>query len=214
MPDRIYPETRPLWFLREQFANNVVVKKPAVALESHQLSCEMTGGLPCAHSMTFTVFVLILASFFFVHCWDRFAALRSSFCRCIMYLLIIGMVVCMWLSRLYLATEFLHQCILGSYLGIRSLCTFEGNVKYLFSRPRRYAVSAVFFLGGLALSVYYVKLELNIDPHWSVREVRLYMLFRTLLNIPLFRHLNGVQNPHICVMKLVQSLHLSEIWEI
>ncbi|KMY87749.1 glucose-6-phosphatase 2 [Drosophila simulans] len=166
----IFPETRPLWFLREQFANKVVVEKPAVALESHQLSCEMTGGLPCAHSMTFTVFVLILASFFFVRCWDRSEAWRSPFCRCIMYFLIIGMVVCMWLSRLYLATEFLHQCILGSYLGIRALSTFEGNVKYLFARPRRYAVSAVCFLGGLALSVYYVKLELNIDPHWSVRE--------------------------------------------
>ncbi|EDV57529.2 glucose-6-phosphatase 2 [Drosophila erecta] len=166
----ICPETRPLWFLREQFANKKVTKNPKVALESHQLSCETTGGLPCAHSMTFTVFVLILASFFFVRCWDRFVSWRSPFCRCIMYMLIMGTVVCMWLSRLYLATEFLHQCILGSYFGIRALNTFEGNVRYLFSRTRGHAVSVVCFLGGLALSVYFIKLQLNVDPHWSVRE--------------------------------------------
>nr|XP_017006878.2 glucose-6-phosphatase catalytic subunit 1 [Drosophila takahashii] len=166
----IYPEMRPLWFLREEFANEKVPIKPQVALESHPLSCETSGGLPCAHSMTFTVFVLILASFFFVRCWDRFASWRSPVYRCLMYPMIVGLVVCMWLSRLYLATEFLHQCILGSYFGIRALNTFEGNIKYLFSRPRRNAVCAVCFLGALAVAVYFVKLHLNMDPHWSVRQ--------------------------------------------
>ncbi|XP_017130427.1 glucose-6-phosphatase catalytic subunit 1 [Drosophila elegans] len=166
----IFQEIRPLWFLREQFANEKLAVKPQVALESHQLSCETSGGLPCAHSMTFTVFVLILSSFFFVHCWDRFVSWRSPLFRCIMYPLIVFVVVCMWLSRLYLATEFLHQCILGSYFGIRALNFFEGNNKYLFSRSRIYMITIVCFLGGLAIAVFLIKMRLEMDPHWSVRQ--------------------------------------------
>ncbi|KAH8410013.1 hypothetical protein KR009_004223 [Drosophila setifemur] len=166
----IYPEMRPLWWLRERFANERVSIKPHVALENHNLSCETSGGLPCAHSMTFTVFVLILASFSFVSCWERFVSYRSAFWRCLLYPLIVGLVVCMWLSRLYLATEFLHQCVLGSYFGIRALNTFEGNVKYLNSCRRSSAVTAICILGLLAVAVYFIKLRLNMDPHWSVRQ--------------------------------------------
>ncbi|XP_017047694.1 glucose-6-phosphatase 2 [Drosophila ficusphila] len=166
----IFPEMRPLWFLREQFADSKVVVKPNVALSSHLLSCETSGGLPCGHSMTFTVYVLIVSSYVFVYCWDRFESWRSSFHRCLTYLVIICLVVCMWLSRLYMATEFLHQCILGSYFGIRALNTFEGNMKYLYSRPRGYALACVSFLGALALTVYFVKLRLNMDPHFAVRQ--------------------------------------------
>ncbi|KAH8238890.1 hypothetical protein KR038_005918 [Drosophila bunnanda] len=166
----IYPEMRPLWWLRERFADKKVSVKPPVALESHQLSCETSGGLPCAHSMTFTVFVLILGSFCFVHCWNRFRSWRSPIWRCTMYPLIVGSVVCMWLSRLYLATEFLHQCVIGSYIGLRLLNTFEGNAYYLYSRPRLLMVSVVFALGGLAVAVYFIKLDLDLDPHWSVRQ--------------------------------------------
>ncbi|XP_017076131.1 glucose-6-phosphatase 2 [Drosophila eugracilis] len=166
----IFPESRPLWFMREQFADTKASVKPTVALMNNPISYETSGGLPCSHSMAFTVFVLILSSFFFVRCWDRFTAWRSPVYRCLMYPLISGLVVCMWLSRLYHATEFLHQCILGSYFGIRALNTFENNVKYLYSRTRGYAVSAVCFLGGLAVAVYFVKLHLDMDPHWSVRQ--------------------------------------------
>nr|XP_016928512.1 glucose-6-phosphatase 3 [Drosophila suzukii] len=166
----IYPEIRPLWFLREQFANNKLTVKPTVALQSYQLSCETSGGLPCAHSMIFTVFVLILAAHIFIYLWDRFVAWHSPWYRCVMYPAIIGLVVSMWLSRLYLATEFLHQCILGSYFGFRAVNAFEVNIKYLFSRPRAYAVPAVCFLGAFAGSVYFIKLHFDMDPHWSVRQ--------------------------------------------
>ncbi|XP_017023878.1 glucose-6-phosphatase catalytic subunit 1 [Drosophila kikkawai] len=166
----IYPEMRPLWWLRERFADKKVSFKPPVALESHKLSCETSGGLPCAHSMTFTVFALILGSFCFVHCWNRFRSWRSPIWRCMMYPLIVGSVVCMWLSRLYLATEFLHQCVIGSYIGLRLLNTFEANANYLYSRPRLVMVSVVCVLGGLAVAVYFIKLDLDLDPHWSVRQ--------------------------------------------
>lgn len=169
---------RPLWWLREQYAKGQVLNKPQVALESNNLSCETSGGLPCAHSMTFTVFILILASFFFVHCWQRYVYWRSSLWRFFLYPLIVGVVVCMWLSRLYLATEFLHQCVLGSYFGIRALNCFEGNIKYLYSRRRRNAVIVVTILGGIAVGVYFLKLRLSIDPHWSVREVSVYWLLK------------------------------------
>lgn len=170
----IYPEVRPLWWLRERFSDNRVSAKPKVSLESHQLSCETSGGLPCAHSMIFTVFVLILASFFFVHCWNRFRSWRSPVWRCLAYPVIVSSVVCMWLSRLYFATEFLHQCVLGSYFGIRVLNAFEGNVKYLYSRSRLFLVTGVCALGAFALAVYFIKLRFDLDPHYSVRQVRIY----------------------------------------
>ncbi|KAH8283512.1 hypothetical protein KR018_004635 [Drosophila ironensis] len=166
----IYPDMRPLWWLREQFSKNVVPAKSQVALESHDLSCETSGGLPCAHSMSLTVFVLILVSFLFVHIWQRCVHWRSSIWRCFLYPLTVGIVVCMWLSRLYFATEFLHQCVLGSYFGIRALSAFESNLKYVYSRGRRSSVILVGILGGLAVAVYFIKQQLEIDPHWSVRQ--------------------------------------------
>jgi len=118
-----------------------------------------------------------------------------------MYPAIIGLVVSMWLSRLYLATEFLHQCILGSYFGFRAVNAFEVNIKYLFSRPRAYAVPAVCFLGAFAGSVYFIKLHFDMDPHWSVRQVihhnNIYQTFITYMSLLICLGLQMVPRAHI-----------------
>ncbi|XP_017154395.1 glucose-6-phosphatase 2 isoform X1 [Drosophila miranda] len=156
----ILPEQRPLWLLREIYASNVRSPSPGVALESHPLSCETTAGMPCAHSMSFTMFTLTIWMFLYAHSRQRWLAGT----------VVHGLIFCMWLSRLYLATEFLHQCVLGTFIGIQVMDALDQKNDYLWSRRRRWAVTGVFLLGGLATAVYFVKLSLDIDPHWSVRE--------------------------------------------
>ncbi|XP_030377838.1 glucose-6-phosphatase [Scaptodrosophila lebanonensis] len=165
----IYPELRPLWWLRELYANEKAYK-PQVALQAHELSCETSGGMPCTHSMSFTVFMLILISYLFVYCHQRFKCWRPNTWRIIAYSVITGCVCCVWLSRLYFATEFLHQCVLGSYFGVRAMNSFEKHTDYLYSRPRAWSVLVIVLLGCVAIAVYFVKLHLGVDPHWSVRQ--------------------------------------------
>ncbi|XP_022218908.2 glucose-6-phosphatase 2 [Drosophila obscura] len=156
----ILPEQRPLWLLREMYASSVRYPSPVVALESHPLSCETTAGMPCAHSMSFTVFTLTIWMFLYAQSRQRW--LKGT--------VVPGLIFCMWLSRLYLATEFLHQCVLGTFIGMQAMDALNQNADYLWSRSRRWAVTGVFLLGGLSAAVYFVKLSLDVDPHWSVRE--------------------------------------------
>ncbi|XP_034668152.1 glucose-6-phosphatase 2 [Drosophila subobscura] len=158
----ILPEQRPLWLLREMYASSVRSPSPGIALESHPLSCETTAGMPCAHSMSFTVFTLTIWMFLSAHVHSRQRWLAGT--------VAFGLIFCMWLSRLYLATEFLHQCVLGTFIGIQAMDALQQNSDYLWSRRRRWTVTGVLLLGGLAAAVYFAKLNLDVDPHWSVRE--------------------------------------------
>ncbi|KAH8418814.1 hypothetical protein KR222_008384 [Zaprionus bogoriensis] len=158
----IYPELRPLWWLRELYASEQS-EKPRVALQTFDLSCETSGGLPCAHSMTLTLFLMIVST----HLPPGAGNGRRPLW---LYALIAGCTLCMWLSRLYLATEFLHQCLLGTYLAISTWSQFERQADFLYTRTVPWAVVRVHLLVGLAAAVYFVKLQLGLDPHWSVRQ--------------------------------------------
>ncbi|XP_034099543.2 glucose-6-phosphatase catalytic subunit 1 [Drosophila albomicans] len=160
----IYPELRPLWWLRELYANgNRNAIRSGIALQSHDLSCETSGGLPCAHSMSLMAFLVILSSHLSL----------SSGCRnrkVLLYSIVGCCMISVWLSRLYLATEFLHQCLLGSYIAISTLSNIDRHSDYLRSRRRIHLVAIVLLLGSLATAVYFIKLRLGFDPHWSVRQ--------------------------------------------
>lgn len=160
----IYPELRPLWWLRELYANgNGKVVKSNVALQSHDLSCETSGGMPCAHSMSLMAFLMIASS-------HSSISRRLSSWRFILYGLIGCCMVSVWLSRLYLATEFLHQCLLGTHIAVSTLTNFDRHLEYLYSRRRSWTVPFVLLLGCIAVAIYFIKLHLGLDPHWSVRQ--------------------------------------------
>ncbi|ALC39817.1 CG15400 [Drosophila busckii] len=76
----------------------------------------------------------------------------------------------MWLSRLYLATEFMHQCVLGSCLAYVAFRHRQRYLLQLYAWPRCRAIMMIILLGCLALAVYFIKLRLQLDPHWSVRQ--------------------------------------------
>ncbi|XP_030561466.1 glucose-6-phosphatase 3 [Drosophila novamexicana] len=158
----IYPEWRPLWRLRELYAD-VHGIRPRVALQSHDLSCETSGGMPCAHTMTWTALLMVVS----VHLPLKG---RSASWRPLVHLLIGCCTLCMWLSRLYLATEYLHQCLLSTYIAVSLLASCQRHLDHLYAQRRGWAVLLVLLFGCMAVSVYFIKLQLGIDPHWSVRQ--------------------------------------------
>ncbi|XP_023160513.2 glucose-6-phosphatase [Drosophila hydei] len=158
----IYPEWRPLWRLRELYANQHAIR-PGIALQSHDLSCETSGGLPCGHSMAWTALLMVISM--------HLPITRRSFAsRLTMYIMIGCCMLCMWLSRLYLATEYLHQCLLATYIAISLLSSCQRHLNYLYAQRRFWPVLMVLLLVYLAISIYFIKLHLEIDPHWSVRQ--------------------------------------------
>ncbi|EDV94076.1 GH25128 [Drosophila grimshawi] len=157
---KIYPEWRPLWRLRELYANENANRPVSLALQSHDLSCETSGGLPCSHSMSLTALLMVVGMHLPI-------SGRSTACRIIMYSLIGCCTLCMWLSRLYLATEYLHQCLLASYMAVSIVAISQWH---WYSQRRSWAILVVLLLGCLAVGVYFIKLHLGLDPHWSVRQ--------------------------------------------
>lgn len=160
---RVYPEMRPLWWLRELYATENAYK-PRVALQTYDLSCETSGGMPCSHSMSLTVFLMVvwskLAKKF------RFGRQMRLFLHCIFA----WCTLCMWLSRLYLATEFLHQCLLGTFQAISIGRHLKPLSDSLYSRTLRPMLLFVFLLICLAVAIYFFKLRFGFDPHYSVRQ--------------------------------------------
>lgn len=154
---------RPLWWLRELYVSENAIR-PHVALQTYDLSCETSGGMPCDHSMSLTVFFMVVCSKLSESC-----RLRRHL-RIFLHGLFICCTLCMWLSRLYLATEFLHQCLLGTYQAFSTFCHFKRITDYLYSRDRRWMLLLVLLLMCLAVVVYFAKLRFGYDPHWSVRQ--------------------------------------------
>lgn len=154
---------RPLWWLRELYASEHA-HRPRVALQTYDLSCETSGGMPCSHSMSLTVFLIVV--------WSKLAE-KFRFGRR-MHLFLHGIFACctfcMWLSRLYLATEFLHQCLLGTFQAISIGRHLKPLSDYLYSRALRPMLSFVFLLISLAVAIYFFKLRFGFDPHYSVRQ--------------------------------------------
>lgn len=154
---------RPLWWLRELYASKNAIR-PHVALQTYDLSCETSGGFPCAHSMSLTVFLMVVCS----KLVENYRLSRHS--RLFLHGLFICCTLCMWVSRLYLATEFLHQCLLGTYQAFSTCRHFKQISDYLYLRKRRWSLFFVLLLLCLAVAVYFVKLRFGYDPHWSVRQ--------------------------------------------
>ncbi|KAL9876213.1 glucose-6-Phosphatase isoform 1-T1 [Glossina fuscipes fuscipes] len=157
------PEYRPYWWLKEFKAVHHFDD-----LQQYPSTCETSAGFPSAHSTVFTVFVHLFlgpSMSYISHQFkmdQRCLKLISSFLWIVFSSL-------MWLSRMYLLAEFLHQCILGSLIAFLFLHFFNRHSSFFYALNRRWLVTGVLCCSSIPVTAYFSMLSMHVDPHWSVR---------------------------------------------
>uniref|UniRef100_A0A0A1XA41 glucose-6-phosphatase n=1 Tax=Zeugodacus cucurbitae TaxID=28588 RepID=A0A0A1XA41_ZEUCU len=171
---RSVPANRPYWWLREYNVNTT--------LQQHQGTCETTAAFPSSHLVSISTTVYLLALTILPACWQRLQLPKRhlrAFCMLGVILAGAGMSI----SRIYLAAQFPHQCLLSCFLALLTLRTFQKYAKSLYSLCRFKAVLILCCLSISPVIIYFGMLRIDMDPHWSVR-----MAFKWCMDPTQMRH--------------------------
>uniref|UniRef100_A0A5S6QIM5 glucose-6-phosphatase n=1 Tax=Trichuris muris TaxID=70415 RepID=A0A5S6QIM5_TRIMR len=151
---------RPYWWVHEHSMDEAVSQ-----LKQFSLTCETGPGSPSGHAM-------ITASVWYIIVWAYIKYIvRHSRRRHKLSLgawsLYVSLLVLVAISRLYIATHFPHQVLLGSAIGLAVGWFFtKSPVKRL---RMVHCLLLTLVLSVTAALVYSAMLLMNIDPHWSVQ---------------------------------------------
>nr|XP_036232454.1 glucose-6-phosphatase [Bactrocera oleae] len=168
------PANRPYWWLREYNATTT--------LQQHHGTCETTAAFPSSHLVSFSTTVYLMALILLPACWQRFKLPNRYMSACCMLAVILAGTG-MSISRIYLAAQFPHQCLLSCFFTIFTIHTFRKYAKSLYTLCR---FKAILILGCLSISpvlIYFGMLRIDMDPHWSVR-----MAFKWCMDPTQMRH--------------------------
>ncbi|XP_028291136.1 glucose-6-phosphatase 2-like isoform X1 [Gouania willdenowi] len=160
---------RPYWWVQEtQFYRNDSIPH----LEQFSITCETGPGSPSGHAMGSSCvwYVMIISALNFVRpssssCTQsiqRFHLLRSCLWICFWVIQI-----CVCISRVFIATHFPHQVILGLFAGMLVAELFE-HIPSIYNASMKVYLQAVVFLFSAAYCFYLLLKLINIDPLWSV----------------------------------------------
>ncbi|CAK1548826.1 unnamed protein product [Leptosia nina] len=172
----IFLEDRPFWWVRETdyYAGSTRPK----LLQTSQ-TCETGPGNPSGHTAT-AASVLVLAIMWISHiCNDR--KWNSAYWKYAMYPLFVSQLLSVMLARMYIATHFPHQCLLGALVGAfiaPALCIFVSDpyiwhygwyAKETARRAVQYHMGCAVSAITVALITYHTLMFYDIDPHYTVK---------------------------------------------
>ncbi|XP_074652740.1 glucose-6-phosphatase 2-like [Tubulanus polymorphus] len=154
---------RPYWWIHETHLYN---NQTRPRLDQFYLTCETGPGSPSGHAMvTASVLYLLIRH---LTCHSTFASKHHRFVMNVLcwfgYFIFM---FCVMISRLFIATHFPHQVVLGTFIGL-IVAELIRHVPLLHVRSCVYMlVSAGLLLSGFAV---YSLIEnvLNMNPMWSV----------------------------------------------
>uniref|UniRef100_A0A672J358 glucose-6-phosphatase n=2 Tax=Salarias fasciatus TaxID=181472 RepID=A0A672J358_SALFA len=160
---------RPYWWVHEtQFYHNDTTPH----LEQFQTTCETGPGSPSGHAMGSSSlwYVMVTSALHFAQPSNilstRFRLLRS----CLWMLFwVIQISVC--ISRVYIATHFPHQVILGLLIGVLVAELFD-HVPSVYNASLKVYLHMTVFLFSLAFCFYLLFKLLDTDPLWSVCKAK------------------------------------------
>ncbi|XP_075334638.1 glucose-6-phosphatase 2-like [Odontesthes bonariensis] len=164
---------RPYWWVQETYLydNNSIPH-----LDQFHITCETGPGSPSGHAMGSSCvwYVMITSALNFarpsslssVRSFQRFHLLRSCLW---MAFWVIQISVC--LSRVFIATHFPHQVILGLAIGMVVAEVFD-HIPSVYNASFKVYLQANVFLLTMAVCFYLLLKLLDIDPLWSVNKAK------------------------------------------
>ncbi|GLV44002.1 Glucose-6-Phosphatase [Carabus blaptoides fortunei] len=167
----LFREDRPYWWVRESNS----LRKGYPYLKQGPLTCETGPGSPSGHVMgcAALLYVLITACIRHYSARCKRSGENSKFISTTFWSIYVTILMLVSLSRMYVATHFPHQCVLGAILGFL-IGHYFGNAH---AKPTAYWHSSTklkllaFVLGATVLSFtsYWIQKAFGIDPQWSVK---------------------------------------------
>ncbi|XP_072019991.1 glucose-6-phosphatase 2-like [Amphiura filiformis] len=175
---------RPYWWVHE---TKFYTAEDRPEVDQFELTCETGPGSPSGHAMVTTAVFFVMMSELASHIQLRNHSQandirdRERFIGRLPWLLLVFMTTGVCISRVYIATHFPHQVVLGAATGI--------VLGEIFVRLRLESLSFgryIFFSAFFFLSIYgqYAFLcGLNFDPMWSLKLAMQWCAEKTWLNL-------------------------------
>uniref|UniRef100_A0A3B4FAD6 Glucose-6-phosphatase n=1 Tax=Pundamilia nyererei TaxID=303518 RepID=A0A3B4FAD6_9CICH len=157
---------RPYWWVQETpFYHND--SKPH--LEQFHITCETGPGSPSGHAMGSSCvwYVMITSALNFARPSRRLYTSLQSFLW--MTFWVIQISVC--ISRIFIATHFPHQVILGVFTGMLIAEAFD-HIPSVYNASLKVYLQTNIFLFSFAVCFYLLFKLLDIDPMWSVSKAK------------------------------------------
>ena len=156
----IFRDDRPYWWTEAESCN---LGYSNVNLRQYKMTCETGPGFPSGHVMSTSSVGLLLA----LHLKER---LKSPLLMTPIWFVYIVLVSAGGLSRVYVATHFPHQILVGAIVGCSlSLCVRHAIAKYQQIMFGRLAAIAALLLLISGLAVYKILNVLGLDPSSTVK---------------------------------------------
>lgn len=155
----VLPMYRPSWWIRE---NNI----RSLNVNQNNFICDTSPGFPSSQSMSLTGFIFIYLLYLNLSFRTRWLAVTL-------------LSIPTWLACVYFGSHFLHQCICGSIVAVfviesirrlhKSSKGAGAGVIFMQSWRKTKAIAAIATIGLFVIGIYFIKLNVGFDPHWSVR---------------------------------------------
>ncbi|OWF54078.1 glucose-6-phosphatase 3-like isoform X2 [Mizuhopecten yessoensis] len=152
---------RPYWWVGETYKYKEKAELETMLPTQYNLTCETGPGSPSGHAMvTSAVFFVLVKGILDSrqkHQRIMQAALWTSFA---------AIILAVDISRVFIATHFPHQVIMGTLIGIGIGAIINMDVVASL-RSKHYLLGTMVAVGGCMLT-YYALLSLGYDPLWSI----------------------------------------------
>ncbi|KAJ9598666.1 hypothetical protein L9F63_010681, partial [Diploptera punctata] len=167
-------DDRPFWWVQE---TSIYKKGFRPVLRQTPLTCETGPGSPSGHvqglsSVLYVVLKHVVDSYVIPN--EKLSDCKKLTLKCIFWTLYMVLVVLVGMSRLYTATHFPHQTLLGFFAGIVTAILFVNQGRYTLthywhtaSRPKMFLIGILMI--GISFGAYWLQRLLGVDPQWSVR---------------------------------------------
>ncbi|XP_069703574.1 glucose-6-phosphatase 2 isoform X2 [Periplaneta americana] len=162
---------RPFWWVQE---TTVYGKGLRPALRQTPLTCETGPGSPSGHVQGASALMYVVLQHVLRASKGRLSDGRRRYLAMTLWMLYMILMVLVGASRLYTATHFPHQTLLGLVAGVATAWLFvdEGQCTLTerwrsASRPKMLLASVVMI--AVSFGAYWLQRLMGVDPQWSVR---------------------------------------------
>lgn len=166
----ILREDRPYWWVRE----TTLYGNSYPHLKQTPLTCETGPGCPSGHVMNAAALLYVIISSFINYYTKRNVNENvKSLIRCVFWCVYIFLLGLVSVSRMYMATHFPHQCMLGAILGFVIGRLFGKRGYYItdlwHNCKKIKMLIFVALLTSITVVMYFGQKIFGYDPQWSVK---------------------------------------------
>jgi glucose-6-phosphatase len=161
----ILAEDRPFWWVNET-KEFTTLNRPK--LYQNELTCETSPGLPSGHLMTSAALLYMLTDIL-----EDYLQRINQYSKIALRTVYYATLFLISASRMYFGCHFLHQCIVGYFMGaaVARITTSNKFEAFVTNLTRRKRFLYTLFLLSEAFAVYWVQKAIGVDPQWSVKLV-------------------------------------------